>query len=412
MYTFIAVEEARKLVLDAVSAVPEERAGLSDALGRTLAEDIVSRETLPPFASSAMDGFAVRVPDLVSLPTVLRVVEDIPAGVVPQHRVEAGTCARIMTGAVFPTGADSVVPVEWTEPEGADHVRIEKASEAGQFVRPAGQDVQAGDQVFEAGQIITPAVVGMLASLGMGEVSVRAVPSVAIITTGDELVPVDSVLSPGQIRDSNGPALAAQVVAAGGRPLGPFHARDTPESTREALKTVRDADVMVVSGGVSMGERDIVRNVLGEAGWTFIFWKVRQRPGKPLAFGLLNGKPVFGLPGNPVSSSMCFEQYVRPALAKMLGRAESIVRISKAILSEPIRKSAGLHHFVRGIAEEGEDGRLHVRPTGLQGSNLYSSMAKADGFIHLAEGTEDPKAGEEVDFEWLRWSIRRGPTGL
>ena len=406
MQTFIAVEEAQKLVLETVFTVPEERVGLSDTLGRTLSQPLVSRETLPPFASSAMDGFAVRVADLASLPNVLRVMEDIPAGVVPQCRVEAGACARIMTGAVFPEGANAVVPVEWTRPEGVDHVRIEKAPKAGQFVRPAGQDVRAGDQVFEAGQVITPPVVGMLASLGMGEVLVRIAPGVAIITTGDELVPVDSVPGPGQIRDSNGPALTAQVVAAGGKPLGPFHARDTPESTREALEKAKDADVVVFAGGVSMGERDVVRNVLDEAGWTAIFWKVRQRPGKPLAFGLLDGKPVFGLPGNPVSSSVCFEQYVRPSLAKMLGRAESIGQISKAVLSEPIRKAAGLHHFVRGVAEEGEDGRIYVRPTGLQGSNLYSSMAKADGFIHLPEALENPPAGSEVDFERLRWSGR------
>ncbi len=406
MQMFIAVEEAQKLVLETVFTVSEERVGLSDTLGRTLSQPLVSRETLPPFASSAMDGFAVRVADLASLPNVLRVMEDIPAGVVPQCRVEAGACARIMTGAVFPEGANAVVPVEWTRPEGVDHVRIEKAPKAGQFVRPAGQDVRAGDQVFEAGQVITPPVVGMLASLGMGEVLVRIAPGVAIITTGDELVPVDSVPGPGQIRDSNGPALTAQVVAAGGKPLGPFHARDTPESTREALEKAKDADVVVFAGGVSMGERDVVRNVLDEAGWTAIFWKVRQRPGKPLAFGLLDGKPVFGLPGNPVSSSVCFEQYVRPALAKMLGRAESIGQISKAVLSEPIRKAAGLHHFVRGVAEEGEDGRIYVRPTGLQGSNLYSSMAKADGIIHLPEALENPPAGSEVDFERLRWSGR------
>ena len=406
MQTFIAVEEAQKLVLETVFTVPEERVGLSDTLGCTLSQPLVSREMLPPFASSAMDGFAVRVADLASLPNVLRVMEDIPAGVVPQCRVEAGACARIMTGAVFPEGANAVVPVEWTRPEGVDHVRIEKAPKAGQFVRPAGQDVRAGYQVFEAGQVITPPVVGMLASLGMGEVLVRIAPGVAIITTGDELVPVDSVPGPGQIRDSNGPALTAQVVAAGGKPLGPFHARDTPESTREALEKAKDADVVVFAGGVSMGERDVVRNVLDEAGWTAIFWKVRQRPGKPLAFGLLDGKPVFGLPGNPVSSSVCFEQYVRPSLAKMLGRAESIGQISKAVLSEPIRKAAGLHHFVRGVAEEGEDGRIYVRPTGLQGSNLYSSMAKADGIIHLPEALENPPAGSEVDFERLRWSGR------
>lgn len=406
MHELISVEEARRFVLAAASPVSAEPVRLESALGRTLAVPIFSRAMIPPFTSSAMDGFAIRTADVANVPTVLEVVEDIPAGIVPRKAVKAGTCARIMTGAMFPDGADSIVPVEWTHPVAADRVRINKSPDVGQFVRPSGQDVKIGDEVFSAGRVMTPPVVGMLASLGMAEVSVRAVPKVAIITTGDELVSVDSLPMLGQIHDSNGPALAAQVFAAGGQIAELLQAHDTAESTREALEAAMDADVIVFSGGVSMGERDVVRNVLDEAGWTAIFWKVRQRPGKPLAFGVLNGKLVLGLPGNPVSSSVCFEQYVRPALARMLGRTEQAHRISKAILSDPIQKAAGLHHFVRAIPEEGADGRLHVRPTGLQGSNLYSSMARADGFIHLPAALENPPAGTEVDFEWFSWCDR------
>ncbi|NNF57385.1 MAG: molybdopterin molybdotransferase MoeA [Rhodothermaceae bacterium] len=403
MQELIGVEEARQIVLDTASLLPIEPVLLAEVLGRTLAEPVVSRDTIPPFASSAMDGFAVRAVDLASTPADLTIIETIPAGTMPAQRVETGMCARIMTGAPVPDGADAIAPVEWTTLLDDGRVQIARAPEPGQFIRPAGQDVAAGAAVFDAGTVVTPPVIGMLATLGFADVAVRRAPTVAVVSTGDEIVDVDVSPGPGQIRNSNGPALAAQVVAAGGVVLGPFHAADNEASIRAVLDQARAADVLVFSGGVSMGEHDLVRRVLDAEGWAPAFWRVRQRPGKPLAFGTLDGKPVFGLPGNPVSSSVCFEQYVRPLLAAMLGRRTIMRPTVAAVLDEPIRKAAGLHHFVRGLARVDDEGRLHVRPTGAQGSNLYSSMVHADGLIHLAEGLEDPAAGTEVAFEGLSW---------
>ena len=403
MHTFIAVDEARALILEAVGVQPAERRGLDEVLGRTLAEAVVSRDAIPPFTSSAMDGFAVRATDLADVPTSLRIIEEIPAGAVPQRPIAPGTCARILTGAPFPEGADAVVPVEWTDGGTAEAVVIERAPEPGQYVRPAGQDVQAGELMIEAGAVVTPPVVGMLATLGIPQVAVRVPPRVAVISTGDELVPVDAELQPGQIRDSNAPALAAQAVTAGARALPPLHAADDEAAIERVIEEALAADVLLFSGGVSVGEYDYVKQVLDAMGMELLFWKVRQRPGKPLAFGLLRGKPVFGLPGNPVSSAMCFEQYVRPALATMLGRREVLRPRYAAVLDAPLDKAAGLHHFIRGIAADGADGRLHVRDTGPQASNLYSSVVRANCIIHVPEADAYPQAGDVVEIEWLTW---------
>ncbi len=306
-----------------------------------------------------------------------------------------------MTGAPIPAGADAVAPVEWTEPDG-DRVRIGRAPTLGQHIRPAGQDVLPGDELVGAGHVVTPPVIGMAATLGYPTLAVRVPPRVAVVATGDELVAADRTPGPGQIRDANGPALAAQVVAAGGIVVGPLHARDDMSDARRVLAAALDADVVVVSGGVSMGDYDVVRDVLDGLGVVWDFWRVRQRPGKPLAFGRRRDTLVFGLPGNPVSSAVCFEQYVRPALAKLLGRAP-MPPLVPAVLAEDVAKQAGLHHFVRGLAEHGADGLLRVRPTGAQGSNLYSSVLRADVLIHLPEATEHPTAGTRVEVEWLAW---------
>lgn len=378
----IGVEEARRLVLDAARLQPSESAPLADALGRTLAEAVVSRDTIPPFDNAAMDGFAVRTEDFAGGGAVLEILGEAAAGRMPGVALRPGGCVRIMTGAPIPDGADAVAPVEWTE--------------------AAGEDVRPGETLVAAGTVVTPAVVGMAATLGYGRLAVRVPPVVFVLATGDELVDAGEDLGPGQVRDANGPALAAQVVRAGGRVLGPFHVGDDVPGLRAALDRALAADVLVVSGGVSMGTYDLVRDVLDALGADWRFWKVRQRPGKPLAFGTLGDKPVFGLPGNPVSSAVCFEQYVRPALGVMLGH-EATRHPVPAVLAEPVRKAAGLHHFVRGVFEHDPEGRLLARPTGAQGSNLYSSMLRADGFIHLPEDVEDPAAGTPVEVEWLRW---------
>ena len=403
MKEFISVVEARSIILGTMEPMETERVRLSHALGRTLREPIRSREQIPPFDNSAMDGFAVRVEDLSELPATLKIIEDIPAGTFPQRRVLAGQCARIMTGAPFPDGADAVVPVEWTENGSTDEVQINQAPTPGQHVRKAGKDVEKGEQVFEPGLVITPPVVGMLAKLGYPMATVAQKPRVAVIATGDELVDPSMPLQPGQIRDSNGPALAAQVQSAGGEALPPLRAADTEDAIRNVIEQALEADVLLFSGGVSVGDYDFVKQVLDEMGMQLLFWKVRQRPGKPLAFGLLEGRPVFGLPGNPVSSSMCFEQYVRPALAKMLGRRLLLRPRYAARLTAPTPKKAGLHHFTRGVATYDDNGCLLVRDTGDQASNLYSSVVKANCLFHLPEAMESAEAGTVVYMEWLDW---------
>ena len=402
MQQFISVEEARQIVLDAVAGpMPTERLPLAEALGRTLAETVVSRDAIPPFDNAAMDGFAVCTEDFTGSTATLEVVGEVAAGGVPTEAVRPETCVRIMTGAPVPDGADAVAPVEWVEADGAGWVRLGRAPTPGQHIRRAGEDVRPGDEMVARGTLVTPPVVGMAAALGYPTLAVSVPPRVAVVATGDELVDAGAVPGPGQIRDSNGPALAAQAAQAGGSVLGPRRARDEKDVARATFEHALEADVLLVSGGVSVGDYDIVKDVLGGLGVEWRFWKVRQRPGKPLAFGVRGGMLVFGLPGNPVSSAVCFEQYVRPALASLLGRHTVLRPRLPAVLAEPIPKAAGLHHFVRSIFEYGGDGRLRVRPTGPQGSGLYSSMLRADGLIHLTEAMEHPEAGTPVEVERL-----------
>ncbi|HET6568978.1 MAG TPA: gephyrin-like molybdotransferase Glp [Rhodothermales bacterium] len=403
------VTEARALILQSIRPTPVEHVPLAEALGRTLAAEVVSSDTIPPFDNSAMDGFAVRAADVERVPVTLRVIERIHAGTFPSSQLKEGDCAQIMTGAPVPKGADAVVPVEWTDRVestggwGGERVTIGRCPEPGQHVRPAGGDVQAGALVFHAGQVVTPPVVGMLAALGYADVPVRSRPRVAVVATGDELAAPGQPLGPGQIRNSNGPALAAQVASAGGEARPPLVARDDPESVRAAVEQALEADVLILSGGVSVGEHDYVKQVLDELGLELLFWRVRQRPGKPLAFGLLRGKPVFGLPGNPVSSAVCFHQYVRPALAAMLGQAGPGPQLHTALLDTDIPKPAGLHVFARGKAYTDERGMLRVDSTGPQGSNVYSSFVQANCLIHLPEQMEQAPAGTPVQIEWLHW---------
>ena len=403
MDTLISTDAARAVILASAMPMPEVTCSLADALGRTLAQPLSSRDAIPPFANSAMDGFAVRMAEVATVPVELEVVAEVAAGQQGTEAVAAGTCVRIMTGAPVPEGVDAIVPVEWTEGAGAGRVRIMRAPAPGQYVRPRGQDVAAGETVVVAGTVVTPPVLGIAATLGWAEVSVRIPPRVAVISTGDELVDIGANLEPGQIRDSNGPALAAQTRHAGADVLAVRRAGDTKAAIREAVEQVLEADVLLFSGGVSVGDYDFVKEVLDEMGTEWAFWKVRQRPGKPLAFGQMDGRLVFGLPGNPVSSAMCFEQYVRPALAAMLGRTVVHRPRYRARLAEPITKAAGLHHFVRGIAVPDKDSGLEVRTTGAQASNLYTSVVKANCIIHLPEALVDPPEGAAVEIEWLPW---------
>ncbi len=400
MKTYISVSEARSTIVENAAAVETERIPVQDAVGRTLRAAVVSADDIPPFDNAAMDGYAVIADDV---PGRLRIVESVAAGSVPRRTVGPGTCARIMTGAPIPRGADAVVPVEWTTLVAAGVVHVDRSVDQQAHIRRAGRDVRAQERVLEEGTRITPPMVGMMTAVGCAEVTVSRLPAVAVVSTGDELVPAAAALQPGKIRDSNGPGLTAQVVAAGGAVAGSYRAKDNRASIRTVVHEALGADLLVFSGGVSVGGHDYVKDVLQEMGMRSLFWKVRQRPGKPLAFGLLDGTPVLGLPGNPVSSAICFDQYGRSALAAMLGRDRIMRRRHAAVLVEATPKKPGLYHFVRGVASVDKTARLVVRDTGSQGSNIYSSMVRANCIVHLPEDMEDAPAGSRVELEWLRW---------
>ena len=401
MDTFIPFEEARRRVVGAARLTGSEPVPLADALGRTLAEDVVSAGALPPFDTSAMDGYAIRLADLGSSPTELPIAGTVHAGEVPGD-LPGGAALAIMTGAPVPPGADTVVPVEWTSRPAPDHVVFERPPEPGRHIRRKGEALAPGDLVLPGGAAVTPGAISLLASVGAGTLRVRCRPRVAVVATGDELVDAREMPGPGQIRNSNGPGLAAQVRSAGGAVVGPLVARDTAAAVSEALDAAREADVVVFAGGVSMGERDLVRVELERRGVAWSFWKVRQRPGKPLAFGTLDGRPIVGLPGNPVSAAVCFEVYVRPLLAAMLGRPAP-PDAEPAVLAEPFPKAEGLHTFARAVAERGGDGRLRLRPAGAQGSHVARSLAVSDGLAHLPAPWAEAPAGAEVAFERWAW---------
>ena len=346
-----------------------------------------------------MDGYAVRASDLAAAPTRLPVAGTVYAGDGVPPPLAPGTAVGLMTGAPLPEGADAVAPVEWTARDG-DHVRIERAPHAGQFVRRRGGALDVGDELFAAGHVVTPATVGLAAAIGRATLPVVRRPRVAIVATGDELVPPGRGLRPGQIWDANGPGLAAQAVAAGGVVDGPHRVRDTAASVSAVLDACAAADVLVFAGGVSMGERDRVRPELQRRGVEWSVWGVAQRPGKPFAFGMLDGRPVFGLPGNPVSAAVGFEVYVRPLLDRQLGRATPAPL--RATLAEAIAKPAGLYTFARVRARRG-DGGLLLHAAGAQDSHVARSLLHADGLAHLPADWEAAPAGSVVDYSPWAW---------
>ena len=398
MDRLVSVEHARRAVLDAARVVAAEPVALAESVGRTLAE-AVTGGPLPPFDTSAMDGLAVRLADVSSVPARLEVAATVHAGDGPPGPIPAGAAVAVMTGAPIPANADAVVPVEWTRREG-DAAVVERAPAPGQFLRPAGGALPAGAVVLGAGAVVTPGAVGLLASVGAARLRVRRRPVVAVISTGDEVVGADETPGPGQIRDANGPGLAAQVRAAGAEPLA-LVAGDDPASIARALDAARAADLVVVAGGVSMGERDLVRPELEARGVAWAFWQVRQRPGKPLAFGTLGATPVLGLPGNPVSAAVCFEVYGRPLLAACLGQRP--VPPEPARLAAPVPKAEGLHTFARVTASRDADGRLLLSPAGDQASHAALSLATSDGLAHLPADWPAAQAGAPVAFQRWAW---------
>jgi molybdenum cofactor synthesis domain-containing protein len=397
----IPLEDARARVLAACSPLPPRRLLLADALGRVLAEPVVSGVDVPPFANTAMDGFAVRAADTAGAPVGLRVIGTLAAGADPAGlTVGPGQAVRIMTGAAIPAGADAVVMVERTSTEG-EVVTVEVAATAGDHVRPAGDDLQAGQTVFEAGAVLTPGHLGVLASLGLSEVTVFPAARVGVLSTGDELVEGSAPLRPGQIRDSNRPTLLAMVREAGCEAVDLGTARDDEDVIQSKLEEgLATCDAVVTSGGVSVGDFDYVKVVLDKIG-RMDWWQVAIRPAKPFAFGVAGPRdtPVFGLPGNPVSSMVSFEMFVRPGLRRMMGHPDGrLLRpVVSAIAGEALpRRPDGKLHLDRVVAVNGADGRIHVRRSGGQSSHLLRAMALANALALLPDG-EGVAAGGAVD---------------
>jgi len=399
MKTPVSFEPARVMVLDAVAPVDIEAVPLMEAQGRTLRESVVSAGDVPPFDNAAMDGYAVRAADVPAEGTTLPVAFSIAGGEsVPA--LPNGMCARITTGHPLPDGADAVLRKERTRQAAGHHIRFETVPSFGQNVRPAGEDIAAGEKVLEAGTVIDASAASLLASVGHTQLTVARPPRVLVLVTGSELVDAAETPGSGQIRDANGPSLVLRVDAAGGQ-ASRRHVPDDTAAIRDALATMPPTDLIVISGGMSVGEDDLVLSVLNRMGMELCFHGVRQRPGKPVAFGLLKGKPVLGLPGNPVAAAVCFEVYGRPALANMLGRKAVLPDLDVAVLDEGYRAKAGYHYFTRGIAWVDDDAQLRVRPTGPQGSGIASSMRDANCLIHFNEDETDPEPGQRVSIQWL-----------
>ncbi len=398
----IELESARARVLEGCAALTPVRVDLAEACGLVLAETVVADQLLPPFANTAVDGYAIRAADAAGAthgsPVRLAVVETIAAGAASSRVLGAGEAMQIMTGAPIPAGADAVVMVEDTNAAGhGELVEIRRSVLAGDAVRPAGDDVHPGDRLFLPGEVLSPAHVGVLASLGRLDVLVHPRVRVGVISTGDELVEGPVPLQPGQIRDSNRITLLALVDAAGATGVDLGLVRDDEELIRQAfVAAAATCDAIISSGGVSMGEFDFVKRVLDEVG-QMNWMQVAIRPAKPLAFGTIDGTPVFGLPGNPVSSMVSFELFARPGLRRLAGHHdEELVRNSlRAVTGEPFPRSPdGKTHFVRVVAANVE-GRYVVRSAGGQGSHQLAVMAAANALVVLPDGDGVP-AGHEV----------------
>jgi molybdopterin molybdotransferase len=410
----LSVIEALMLILDRVAVLPAEDAPLLDALGRVLAAPVVARDDLPPFANSSMDGYALIAADVAAAgadtPVSLRVVADIAAGAGSTAVIEPGSAARIMTGAPLPAGADAVVPVEdtdesWRGPDRPlpERVAVGRSVAAGDYVRYSGEDIRAGEIVLEAGHVLRPQEIGVLASLGVAQVSVAQRPRVGVLATGDELVEVTAALTPGKIRNSNSYAQAAQVRALGGEPVLLGVAGDTEDAVRNKLDAAVAAgvDLLISSAGVSVGAYDVVKSVLDRAG-DVAFWRVRMRPGKPLAFGDYRAIPYLGLPGNPVSAMVSFETFARPAILKMAGHRELQRPSVRAILLEDIR-SDGRESYLRAIVTKDERGYVAMT-TGSQGSHIMTSLVKANALLIVPEGVTEVSAGTPLTALMIDWS--------
>lgn len=398
----LTVDEAQLRILKSTSPLEREAAEISDALDRALVNAISAQRTLPPWDNSAMDGYAVRSAEVIDVPVKLKIAQTIFAGDRPSVALEPNTCARIMTGAPLPPGADAVVMQEKTRADhGTERVSIDEPVRAGANVRKRGEDVVAGAPIFEAGRVISLADAGALWSQGLTTVDVFRRPRVAIASSGDELTDIGSG-DVERIIDSNSPVIAAAVKRAGGVATRLGRARDTLDSHVELFERgLKDHDVLITIAGASVGEKDFTREALTKLGVEIDFWKVAMKPGKPLAFGKRGKTLVFGLPGNPVSAMVTFELFVRPALRAMQGLG-ALPPHRTAHLGAPIHKPAGLRHFVRATTAI-RDGVLWASPLASQSSGGLASATGATCLIDVAEAETSIEAGSEIRIFPLSW---------
>ena len=410
---WLEIREAMQRVVTALRPLPGESVPLSDALHRVLAERIVSPVYQPPWDNSAMDGYAARTADVESAtaeqPVRLRVLEHVPAGGFPTRPLEPGSATRIMTGAPLPRGADCVIRVEHTEPAG-DDVLVVDSQDAGRNVRFRGEDLKIGDLVLPSGRFLRPGEIGLLATVGRAEVRVHRAPTVAILATGDELAELtefEEVIAGRKIANSNSYALAAAVRATGAIPNVLGIARDERANLDEHISRALSADVLVTTAGASVGDHDLVKDVLEARGFRLDFWRVRMRPGSPFSFGFLPAEgrelPVFSLPGNPVSALVTFELFVRPALRRLQGRNVLYPVSQRVRVAERTGSKSGLAHFLRVRLEHTPEGVWEARLTGAQGSGLITSMAEADALLVVPEDRDGFEAGEEA------WAVLLAP---
>ncbi|HEY3374959.1 MAG TPA: gephyrin-like molybdotransferase Glp [Candidatus Aquicultor sp.] len=396
----ISVDEAREIILSKIERLSGEEVPIMDALGRVLDEDVYAEADIPPFNNSAMDGYAVQAADTAGACPFngieLHVLGDVAAGYVPTSAIGAGEAIRIMTGAQMPEGADAVVMVEYTEKTNGG-VLIKDEVQANENVRFAGEDIKAGEIAVHRGKKLTPGDIGVLASVGKAIVQVVRRPVVAIITTGDELVDLGEPLVPGKIRNSNGYGIAAQVIEAGGIPLMLGIARDTREALMAKVEEGTSADMIITTGGVSVGDYDFVKDILDVAG-EMVFWKVAMKPGKPLAFGIIKGKPVIGLPGYPTSSMISFDQFARPAMLKMSGRTDFMRMRIEAIAEDMVKNKSGRRNMIRVIVRR-DDGVFKARLSGMQKSGNIKPLSLANGVMVVPEAVRQVNPGDTVTVE-------------
>jgi len=392
--TMLDYAQALEILLETVQPLPPTEVPLADALGLVLAAPVSARWDLPPADNSAMDGYAFAHVGQKAGDT-LHVSGFLPAGAVQNTALKPGEAVRIMTGAPLPPGADTVVPIEEVECAG-DGIQLRKAPKVGEHVRLRGEEFRAGETLLAPGTAIHSGEIGLLAAAGVTRISVHPAPRVALLSTGDELVEAGTELSPETIVDSNSWALAAAVREAGAEPVLLGIARDNHDSLREKLRLGLTADALITSAGVSAGDRDLVREVLEELGVRPLFWKIDIKPGRPTAFGMAGKVPVFSLPGNPVSSLLTFDTFVRPALLKMLGHRQVLRPLLQATLQAPVAKKAGRVHFLR-VRVGRVNGRLTAISAGDQNTGILSTLLHANGVAVLPAERESFAAGETID---------------